>query len=518
MTAYAPIEAAPAARLTPWRRQLVLLGIATLGILLAFARDAADIADIWWRSATFGHCLIVLPLIAWLVWQRRGLLAQLTPRSWAPGLLLAAMGAGGWLLGDAAGVAQARHLGLLFMLQGAVISLMGPSVSRGLMFPLAYAIFLVPFGEELVPPLQTLTAKICMALLALIGLPAHIDGVFITTPTGYFEVAEACSGVNFLIAMLAYSVLVAHLCFRRTTRRIAFVLFAVASSVLGNGIRAWGTIYISHLTSIDFAAGFDHVFYGWFFFAIVLALVMAVGWRFFDRAIDDPAFDPAALTEGGPAESGPAPRATVTVPLALVAIIAMPLIWSAAIAATGREALPNRIALPQVPGWTLAPYTPRTPWAPHFTGADHRLLGRYVDGRGNAVDLAIVLYGHQEEGRELIGYGQGSVAPDSGWAWTTASAAPRDGMAERITGTGPVVREVVSFYRLGGVTTGSAMRVKLETMRTRLFGGSQVAAAVLVSAEEQRGRSTRPAIDRFLSDLGPVDRLIDGLAAGARDR
>ncbi|MCA0188368.1 MAG: exosortase, partial [Proteobacteria bacterium] len=207
MTAYVPIQAAPDGALTPWRRQLLLLGLATAVILIAFGRDAADIADIWWRSDTFGHCPIVAVMIGWLVWQRRALLAELTPRSWAPGLLLVGMGAGGWLLGDAAGVAQARHLGLLFMLQGAVVSLLGPSVSRGLLFPLGYALFLVPFGEELVPPLQTLTAKMCMALLGLVGLPAHIDGVFITTPTGYFEVAEACSGVNFLIAMFAYAVL-----------------------------------------------------------------------------------------------------------------------------------------------------------------------------------------------------------------------------------------------------------------------------------------------------------------------
>lgn len=513
MTAYAPIEATPGGALTPWRRQLLLLGLAVAVILVAFARDAADIADIWWRSDTFGHCPIVLLMIGWLIWQRRAPLAQLTPRNWAPGLVIVGMGAGGWLLGDAAGVAQARHLGLLFMLQGSAIALLGPSVSSGLTFPLAYAIFLVPFGEELVPPLQTLTARICMALLGLVRLPAHIDGVFITTPTGYFEVAEACSGVNFLIAMFAYAVFAAHLCFRGMARRVAFVLFAVTSSVLANGVRAWGTIYISHLTSIDFAAGFDHVFYGWFFFAIVLALVTAIGWPFFDRSIDDPAFDPARLVEASP----PRP-ASFAVPIGLVAILAAPLAWSAAIAASGREALPNPIALPQVAGWQRTPYAPATPWAPHFTGADHRLLGRYVDGRGNAVDLAIILYGRQEEGRELIGYGQGAVAPESGWAWTTRTPGPPGGMGERITGPGPVVREVVSFYRLGGVTTGSAARVKLETLKSRLLGGSQIAAAVLVSAEERQGRSARPAIDRFLADLGPVDRLADGLAAGARGR
>jgi hypothetical protein len=76
-----------------------------------------------------------------------------------------------------------------------------------------------------------------------------------------------------------------------------------------------------------------------------------------------------------------------------------------------------------------------------------------------------------------------------------------------------VVREVVSFYRVGNILTGSGMGVKVETMRTRLLGGPQRAVAVLVSAQApSTGVSPRPAIDAFLADLGPVDRLADRAA------
>ncbi len=194
---------------------------------LIFLRDFTALTGIWWASSTFNHCLLIPPIVAWLVWQRWPGLRQLAPRGWMPGLLLVAVGASGWLLGDAAGVALARHLGLILILQGAVVAIMGPEISRGLTFPLAYMLFLVPLGEGLVPPLQTLTAKICMVLLDLVGIPAHIEGVFITIPNGWFEVAEACSGVKFLVAMAAYGVLVAHVCFRSWPRRIAFVAAAL---------------------------------------------------------------------------------------------------------------------------------------------------------------------------------------------------------------------------------------------------------------------------------------------------
>ena len=177
------------------------------------------------------------------------------------------------------------------MLQAAVATLLGPRVAAGLLFPLGYMLFLVPFGDEIVPALQAITAKLAVALTHASGVPAVIDGVFIDTPVGLFEVAEACSGVKFLVAMVALGTLVAHLCFASWKRRAAFMLAAVVVPVLANGVRAWGTIYVAQSQGIEFAAGFDHIVYGWIFFALVMAAVLGASWRFFDRSPDDPLVD-----------------------------------------------------------------------------------------------------------------------------------------------------------------------------------------------------------------------------------
>lgn len=202
-----------------WRRGLIALGGLWGAILLLFVRDAFDLARIWWTSSTYGHCLFVLPLIGWLVWQRRAGLAQLAPAPWAPALMWVALGGGVWLLGDAAGLAVLRHGALILMLQGAVGAMLGPAVVRALLFPLFYAFFLVPVGSELEPVLQMTTARIAVRLLEALQVPTHIEGIFITIPNGYFKVAEACSGAKFLIAMTAYGVLVGNVCFRSWLRR-----------------------------------------------------------------------------------------------------------------------------------------------------------------------------------------------------------------------------------------------------------------------------------------------------------
>jgi exosortase A len=504
----APLEHARDEPASWWRSHLLALIVAATVILLLFHRDAAHMVSIWWNSSTFNHCLLIPPIIGWLVWQRRGELSQLVPQAWAPGLVLVGLGGLGWLLGEAGGVSLARHAGLVLMLQGAVIACLGKAVARGLAFPLSYALFLIPVGEEIVPFMQTITAEMCMALLALAGVPAHIEGVFISTPAGLFEVAEACAGVKFLIAMVAYGALVANVCFRSWTRRAAFMAVSVAVPILANGLRAFGTIYVAEWTGIEAAAGFDHIFYGWIFFGIVIALIMGIGWRFFDRGVGEPWFDPRVLQPVPPA---PLPGRSLGIAAGAVSLAALPLAWVSLVAASGTQAAPADIRLPDVPGWTRVAASGR-PWQPHFAGADVIRMARYRNASGQEVDLAVAVFARQQEGRELVAFGQGAVVPGGAWSWTADAPPPPNGRAERIVSYGDV-REVLSFYRVGNLTTGSRMAVKIETMRTRLLGGPQRAVAVLVSAPAPAaGVSPRSAIGSFLAALGPIDRLSDEAA------
>jgi exosortase A len=489
----------------PWRRHALVLGGVTAMLLIVFARDTTDLARLWWTSTTFGHCLFIGPVIAWLLWQRRAELAPLTPMAWAPGLAIVAGGGLLWLLGAAGGVALARHLGLVVMAQGAVVTILGPHVARGIIFPLLYAFFLVPFGEGLEQPLQQVTVATVLPLLRIVGVPAHVDGVLITIPTGYFEVAEACSGAKFVIAMMAYGVLVANVCYVSWRRRIAFMAMALVVPVIANGIRAFGTIYAAHLTSVAAATGFDHIVYGWVFFGLVMALVLAIGWRWFDRDPD------ARWASGLPA---PAPRRPVPPLLAGALVIALAAVYPSvdSVLAARRDILPARIALPIVPGWHQVAGGGPAAWAPHYPGADHYLIGRYADDAGREVDLAVAVYAAQREGYEVIGFGRGVLREQDRWVRVADEAPIAGGAVVRITAPGPVQRIVATWFRVGGETLFSPVRVKLATLRARLLGGPQAAVAVHVSAVAPGGRAV---VERFVGALGSIETLADH-SAGRR--
>ncbi len=490
-----------------WRDHLLLLGLLAGAVLTLFHHDAFDMMRIWWTSSTYGHCLFILPLIGWLVWMRAPVLQTLEPQTWGAGLFWLGMGALVWLLGDAASLGVLRHAGLIVMLQGVVAASLGSQVTRALLFPLFYAFFLIPVGSELEPALQLLTAEMAMSLLGLVGIPAHIEGVFITTPTGYFKVAEACSGAKFVVAMTAYGVLVCNVCFRSWARRAIFLAFALVSCVLANGVRAFATIHVAHKLGIEAAQGFDHVVWGWLFFGVVMAGVMLAAWPFFDRKPGEHGLD----TERLPRFTSGAPTRTLTAGLALAFMTAAPA-WSHLSALIGPKGL-ARIEAPDVQGWQLARAPMAYPWTPHFEGADQRFQARYADGKGHIVDLAIIAYDRQSEGRELIGFGQGAVDPAGEWAWSSPEWAPESGRGEIITAPGPVRRHIVSLYRVGGSgMTGSAARIKLDSMTAKLLMRDQRALAILISAEDKEGAPAEAAIRAFLKSLGDPQSLADAIA------
>ena len=495
---------AAVARPTTWIPHGAALALVSLALLAIFRRDVADLTRLWWTSTTFGHCLFIGPVVAWLVHGRRRELARLHPIAWWPGLLLVAAGGFGWLLGEAGGVALARQLGLLLMLQGAVMALLGHNVARGLLFPLGYSLFLVPFGQELEEPLQRVTVSLVRPMLHLVGVSAQVDGVLIHAGRYWFEVAEACSGAKFLLAMLAFGVLVAGTCFRSWRRRAAWLLLCVVVPVLANGVRAFATIWAANLTSVEAATGFDHIVYGWVFFALVMAGLIAAGWRWFDRAPDEPAFDPERLH--GPVRGAFDLTAAALLVLATAAVFPA---WAAAIdrARPG----PERIDLPEPPGWRRVPLSRIAPWEPNHPAADHRLFGRYEDGRGHAVDMAVALYLRPAEGREPVAFGVGALGENDRWVKVADIAPIAGGSAMRIVAPGPVERTVATWYRLGGMTSSDPVRVKFEIARARLLGRDRRTLALHLSAEGLRAAETIAAFARALQPLGPtLDRIADG--------
>ncbi len=256
----------------PW----FVIGVSLGGLALGFAREIAAAVTVWNGSAAYGHCWLVLPVALWLLWERRGVFAALPPRPalW-PALLVPPLGAlwfAAWLLG----IMEGRQLAALGCAEAALLAGLGWRLWWALSPGFLYLVFLVPFGAFLTPALQDVTAGFVVRGLALLGVPFTADAFRITIPEGAFEVAEACAGLRFLIASVAFGVLYAVTMFRSPVRRVAFIAVSCVVPVIANGMRALGIVLLGHALGSAEAGAADHLIYGWVFFSAVL-LALALG-------------------------------------------------------------------------------------------------------------------------------------------------------------------------------------------------------------------------------------------------
>ena len=158
----------------------------TFGFLL----PPVVVAIIWWRRQEFrrrdsngapaGFWVVLVALIALVVFER---LAARSPAAVAAGLLL-------W---------------------GIAVYLWGWPAARVLAFPVALLTIGLTLQQTLLSslsfPLQEITAAQAADLSRILGLPIVKEGLVLRTDAFAFEIAEACSGMNSLLALLTLAVL-----------------------------------------------------------------------------------------------------------------------------------------------------------------------------------------------------------------------------------------------------------------------------------------------------------------------
>jgi exosortase A len=263
-----------------YRSSLVVLGVALAVMAVLFHAEIMAAVQVWAASTAYNHCFLILPIAIWLAWDRRGRLRGLTPVPEARAIVLAVPFAVAWLAADRLGIMEGRQLAAMGMVQCLLLGVLGWRVYRAMAAPFLYLIFLVPFGGFLVPALQQFTTDFVDVGLGMLGIAYYTHGYTIEIAQGAFHIAEACAGLRFLIAAIAFSVLYALLIFRSTTRRLVFIAVAVTVPVIANGFRALGIVWLGHELGSAKAGATDHVLYGYIFFSIVLFILILLGLPF----------------------------------------------------------------------------------------------------------------------------------------------------------------------------------------------------------------------------------------------
>jgi exosortase D (VPLPA-CTERM-specific) len=260
-----------------------LLTIVAVAAFAPFARVLGDVYNIWNLKPEYSHGIMIPVLSAFLIWRQRAQLRLLPfTGSWY-GLALIVAGLVLRFVGVLTTMQTLQHYAFLLVLYGLVLTLVGPAIFRRLWMPLLILIFAVPlpsvFNNALSLQLQLLSSQLGVWIIRAAGVSVLLEGNVIDLGSYQLEVAEACSGLRYLLPLMTLAFIVAYLFRGALWKRVTLFLASIPITVVMNSVRiGFIGITVDHW-GVGMAEGALHDFEGWlvFMFSTAALILTAFG-------------------------------------------------------------------------------------------------------------------------------------------------------------------------------------------------------------------------------------------------
>lgn len=379
-------------------------GRAVLLLLVTASACFQTWAELWlfWgdENVAFDHGYLVALIVLWLIWQLRLSVRSLSPIPHLQLLPVVIALSATWLLAEIANV-FAVHTAIWPMLAfSALWVALGKQVAVRFAVPLGFLYFAMPFWDLLQAPLQAVTAAMVGLITYLLGIPAALDGSYVTLPTSQLFIAEDCSGAQFLCIALAIGFLAGFIRQDNFGTRLLIMVIAGVLSMVFNWLRVI-LIILAYLnpdlkTVLDWMGG--HLTLGWWVFALDL-MIFGLVLLYIPRS-PRPFIDSYQPPHKSSAASGNNASLWATV----AAIIFLPIVtWALPRLDTYPAHLPDANLWRNIPSHGTVLPDPR--WQPHFPGAKWEKRSAMLTPRGTTVEVYGNLFHEQLQGSELISRG-----------------------------------------------------------------------------------------------------------------
>ncbi len=224
-------------------RMLLRSPLLAVAFAYAYSGTVVSLVQTWSARPDYSHGFIIPFASLYFIYALRGRLKAIDIK---PGIILgAALTAAGaimLMLGVTGGMITLRQFSLLVVIPGIVVLIFGKAMFKALLLPLGYLVLMVPLMLDIVfaPlhwPFQLFGAKIAAMLLSTTGIPVFHSAQYIELPNMPLEVANACSGIRYLVSIMAIAVPLAYLTLDTWPKRVFLVVSSVLIGILANPVR-----------------------------------------------------------------------------------------------------------------------------------------------------------------------------------------------------------------------------------------------------------------------------------------
>ncbi len=224
-----------------------------------------------------------IPLFSlYVLWQERRKIVESLGKPSVIGLLFVLPSLFVGFLGIRGLQVRFEILGFIGLLFGLTWTFFGRRTVGSAIFPIGFLLFCMPLHSYLdlvTIHLRLLAVSIAAGTLQGCGVEIVRQGTMLASPTGAFaiDIAEPCSGLRSLFAMMALTAGYAYFTQPTWFRRGLLFALSIPIAILGNVSRIFSIVIVAATCSADFATGFYHDYSGYIVFLVAILLMVATG-------------------------------------------------------------------------------------------------------------------------------------------------------------------------------------------------------------------------------------------------
>ncbi|WP_373061002.1 exosortase/archaeosortase family protein [Gemmatimonas sp.] len=260
--------------------ELASYALTAVMFVLLFAKPATLMFDAWWNDPNSGHGLLLAPLSLYFAWKSGIVEGSKPQRVLGAAILIFAV-----LFRYAADLAAELFVmrgSMLMALAGLTVFYAGFRQLLHWWLPFTLTALSIPIPEVILNtvalPLQFTASKIGAGLLRWREIPVMMTGNVIRIPGQELFVAEACSGLRSLTALISLGVLLGAMFLRHWSTRVLLLALTIPIAIAINGFRVFLTGFLVLFVSPEMGEGFMHTSEGMVMFGGAFLIISIVAW------------------------------------------------------------------------------------------------------------------------------------------------------------------------------------------------------------------------------------------------
>ena len=269
-----PVPSTP--RLRPANLVSILLPLAAL-VGLYFPVLTSLVHD-WSTNDNYSHGFFIPLISGYMVYALREELGRIAVRPANWGFIVLLAGLGQLYVARVGSEYFLQRTSLILVLLGMVLFLWGRELTKKLLLPIGYLLFMVPIPaiiwNKIAFPMQLFSSAVTERVIQAIGIPVFREGNVLHLAQTTLEVVDACSGLRSLTTMFALAAALAWFSDFASWKKWLLFFTAAPVAIFANIVRLTATAGLASFYGEKVAQGFLHDFSGLFTFVFGLTLLV----------------------------------------------------------------------------------------------------------------------------------------------------------------------------------------------------------------------------------------------------